>query len=144
MIISATSRKQTRDLSPIPQSTRSLYIQRPNSTSLKLVDHYLIRVDNVWDEKVVEGIQMLNHHLYIEKERDRFERKRLYGIVEQLPVWLTGKNHQPLDPGWPNHRLAVGHDLIQAKINQGIGDYHQNWEKYYNLAGKEDLEYMTL
>lgn len=111
---------------------------------MQLVDHYIIRVDNVWEETVVEGIQLLNQHLYIEKERDRFERKRLYGTVEQLPAWFSGKMHQPIDPGWPNPRLAVGHDLIQMKVNQGMEDYHTDWEKYYNLAAKEDLEYTTL
>ncbi|HET9135133.1 MAG TPA: hypothetical protein VFO76_00740 [Candidatus Kapabacteria bacterium] len=111
---------------------------------MKLVDHLLIRVDNVWEETQVAGLQILNHHLYIEKERDRFERKRLYGIVEQLPAWLSGKMHQPLDPGWPNHRLRVGHDEIQRWVNQGNTDYHNNWEQYYNLAAKDELDYLTL
>lgn len=111
---------------------------------MRLVDNYVIKVDNVWEETVVEGIQLLNHHLYIDKERDRLERKRIYGTVEQLPAGFSGKMHQPIDPGWPNPRLAVGHDLIQTKVNQGMDDYHTDWEKYYNLASKEDLEYTTL
>ncbi len=111
---------------------------------MKLVDNYIIRVDNVWEEKTIGQLQILQSRLYIDKERDRFERKRLYGTIEQLPAWFSGKNHQPIDPGWPNPRLHVGHDLIQTKINQGQTDYHADWEKYYNLATKPDLKYLTL
>lgn len=110
---------------------------------MKLVDHYIITVDNVWDERVDGGIITMNAVRYIDQDRDRFERKRLVGTIVAMPLGFSGKPHQYLDPGFPNHRLNVGHDDIQQAISEGNTNY-LDWELYYNVAGKDSLDFLTL
>lgn len=110
---------------------------------MKLYDHYIIHVDNIWEETVVHGLQVMNGLRWIDQERDRYTRKRRWGIVVSEPAGLTGSNHTFIDPGWPNPRIHVGHDLIQEKINMGFPEYH-DWERFYNLATHEEIMYDTL
>jgi len=110
---------------------------------MKLFDHYILYIDNIWDEPVVGGLQLANGLRWIDKERDRYERKRRWGIVHAEPAGLTGKDHNFIDPGWPNPRIHVGHDLIQEKVNMGFEEYH-DWELFYNLATHEEIMYDTL
>lgn len=110
---------------------------------MQLMDYYILTVDNVWDEREEGGLITQNAARYIDQDRDRFERKRLYGRIEAVPIKLTGKPHQPLDPGNPNYRLHVGHDVIQERINEGLPDY-LNWEQFYNTAIRENLEFLSL
>lgn len=110
---------------------------------MKLFDHYIIRVNNIWEETVIGGVQMMNGLRYIDKERDRYDRKRRYGIVVSEPAGLSGKNHNFIDPGWPNPRIHIGHDLIQEKVNMGFDEY-TDYERFYNLAVHEEIAYDTL
>lgn len=110
---------------------------------MKLLDHYIIKVETVWETGMVGNIQTQWGQRYPDQERDRYERKRLHGTVVSTPAGFTLNNHIFQDPGFPNPRLHVGHDLIQSKINEGFEEYH-NWERFYNLATNDHIEYDTL
>lgn len=106
---------------------------------IRLLDQFLIAVPNIWDEGDVAGVKTLNPAIFIDKERDRYERKVLKGIVYSAPIGYSEEPHMPVDPGIPNHKLFVGHDAIHGMINQG---YRWGNEKYHPGA-KERFEYLT-
>ena len=106
---------------------------------MQLLDHFLISVPHVFDEG--EGdIKTMNAAHYIDKERDRYERKVMKGIVHKAPLAFREINHMPIDPGFPNHKLFVSHDAIQEMVNKGY-----KWDNTsYHPGIKEHFEYITI
>ena len=70
--------------------------------NLQLVDAFLIAVPSVYDEGDGE-IKQTNTAFFIEKERDRYERKVTKGIIHRMPVGYSEERHNPLDEGIPNY-----------------------------------------
>jgi hypothetical protein len=105
-----------------------------------IYDQILIRVDNVYDVETESGMALINEAYFIDKERDRYERKIRYGIIESVPLEYSEKKHMPIDPGYPNPRLYTSHDDIQEKVNVGY-----EWgNAQYSPAAKEGLDYKTI
>ena len=50
-----------------------------------LLDHFVIAVKAVWDEGS-GGIRKMNPAFFIDKERDRYERKLTSGIILNKPL----------------------------------------------------------
>lgn len=90
------------------------------STSFRLKDRFIIAVSNVWDEG--GDFKHLNAAHYIDKERDRYERKIRQGVVFRAPSSYSEANCMPIDIGTPPPRLYVSHDDIQQKVNEGYKD----------------------
>lgn len=105
-----------------------------------LYDHYLIRVDNVFDDLKQGNLIGRNNAWYIEQERDRYERKVRKGLIVAKPTAYTNTNYQPIDPGVPNHRIYVGHDMLQHMALQGR---KSESIKYYPST-KEQIDFISL
>lgn len=115
-------------------------------------DFHTIRINSIYDDGLSEGgLIKLNSAWYrTEKELDRYERKSLSGVIESVPIGYTDKDFMPIDPGYPNPRIFIGHDIIQAKINKGFDwgndKYHAGlldaiqWEKLAEYGNKIDAK----
>ena len=105
-------------------------------------DYHIIEVDKLYDDRPTEtGLIRLNTAWYrVEQELDRYERKLLSGIVHAVPIGYSEKNFMPIDPGYPNPRIFVGHDAIQQQRNLG---YDWGNEKY-NAGLKDKIEFMSV
>lgn len=106
---------------------------------VKLLDHYLIRVPSVWDVESSSGIQKMNPAYYIDKERDRYERKLLCGFIESTPIAFREIPYMPIDPGLPPPRAFIGHDVIERMRQQGY-----NWCNKEYHPGANDLGFKML
>ena len=106
-----------------------------------LYDQFLISVASVYDEfQNKAGVSGLNPLHYFEGERDRSERKLRHGLIHAVPELYSEKNHMPVDPGYPNHRMYISHDAIQEQVNKGM-----KWdENYYHPGAKEKMEFVTV
>ena len=106
---------------------------------IRLLDQFLIAVPQVFDEGNVGGLKYLNAAHYVDKERDRYERKIRKGIIYKRPMGFTNENHMPIDLGMPPYRLYISHYDIQKQVNQGT-----NWaNEKYHPGLKEDYDYLT-
>lgn len=106
---------------------------------IRLLDHFLISVPAVFEADTHDGIKSTNTAFFVDKERDRYERKVRRGIVHAAPIGYTETKHMPIDPGLPNPKLYVGHDDIQQKINEG---YH--WSNaQYHPGGTNHFKYIS-
>jgi len=109
---------------------------------IQLFEYHIIKIDSVYDQRPTEsGLIRLNAAWYREeKELDRYERKLLTGTIAQVPIGYTETNFMPIDPGIPNHKIYVGHDIIQ---NQRNLDYDWSNEQYHPGA-KETIDFETI
>lgn len=108
---------------------------------LKLLDHFIIAVPSILDEgNDAGGLKKYNAAYFIDKERDRFERKLRKGTILAVPIAFREINHMPIDPGLPTPRLFIGHDAIEQKINDGY-----RWSNaQYNPSATEGFDYVTV
>lgn len=109
--------------------------------AIQLLDCFLIAVPRVYDEG--DGpIKHTNVAYFIEKERDRYERKIRKGTIYQVPVGFSEEKHDPIDEGIPNYKRFIGHDAIQQKINEGYKwgneTYHPGAKEGWNYVSRED------
>lgn len=108
----------------------------------QLFDYHIIKIDSVYDQRPTEsGLIRLNAAWYREeKELDRYERKLLTGTIAQVPIGYTENNFMPIDPGIPNHKIYVGHDIIQNQRNLGY-----DWSNaQYHPGMKENIDFETI
>jgi co-chaperonin GroES (HSP10) len=106
---------------------------------LQLTNYFLIHVPHVYDEGIVAGISKMNRHIYIDRERDRYERKITKGTIYQVPIGYTEDKLMPLDLGLPAPKFYIGHDDIQRKMNEGM-----DWDnRQYNPSSRNDLDWLT-
>lgn len=111
---------------------------------IHLFDHFIIKVDSVYDERPAEsGLIKINHAFYIEKERDRFERKLLCGTVQAVPFGYSTGNYMPVDCGVPPYKLYIGHDAIQRQVNMGYKDW-EDFQNYYHPGLKESFDFLSM
>lgn len=109
---------------------------------IQLFDYHIIKIDSVYDQRPTEtGLIRLNAAWYREeKELDRYERKLLTGTIAQVPIGYTENNFMPIDPGIPNHKIFVGHDIIQNQRNIGY-----DWtNEQYHPGAKESINFETI
>ena len=106
--------------------------------NLQLVDAFLIAVPSVYDEGDGE-IKQTNTAFFIEKERDRYERKVTKGIIHRMLVGYSEERHNPLDEGIPNYKRFIGHDAIQQKVNEGA----QWGNEKYHPGAHEGWQYVS-
>lgn len=108
---------------------------------IQLLDHFIIALPKVFDEgSDPGGLKRINTAYFIEKERDRYTRKVMKGTIYSVPVVYRELNHMPIDPGLPNHKLFIGHDAIQKKVNEGYG-----WTNHqYHPGAREGFDYITV
>lgn len=102
---------------------------------IQLLDHFLISVPNIFSEG--GDFKHLNAAHYIDQERDRYERKLRQGIVYSAPIGYRQINHNPIDPGIPNHKLFIGHDAINRMAQIG----HDWGNEKYHPGTKEHFKY---
>ena len=107
---------------------------------IRLLDHFVIAVKAVWDEGS-SGIRKMNPAFFIDKERDRYERKLTSGIILNKPLVYRETPHMPLDPGIPTPRRYVSHDDIQAMVMQG---YPWGQEQYNPSTNENVFSYVTV
>jgi len=105
-----------------------------------IYDHYLIRVDNVFDDLKEGNLIGRNNAWYIDQERDRYMRKVRKGLVIAKPTAYTDTNYQPIDPGVPNHRIYVGHDTLQTMALMG----RKSATIQYYPSTKEQIDFISL
>lgn len=103
-------------------------------------DYYLIKVDQVYDDLKQGNLIGRNNAWYIENERDRYARKIRKGLVIAKPMEFTQANYQPIDPGVPNHRVYVGHDMLQNFHNIG----RKSGTIQYYPSTKEQIDFISL
>ncbi len=109
---------------------------------IKLFDYHIIKIDSVYDQRPTEsGLIRLNAAWYREeKEMDRYERKLLSGTIAQVPIGYTEAPFMPIDPGIPNHKIYVGHDIIMNQRNIGY-----EWSNaQYHPGMKESIDFETI
>lgn len=105
-------------------------------------DYFIVALDRIFDVQTTKkGIITLNEAYIEEGERDRNIYKRIYGTVASVPRGYTHLNIDPLDPGVPNHRIFVGHDVISGRVNEG---YKWSREEHYHPGTTESYEFKTL
>lgn len=107
---------------------------------MQFLDHFIIGVSSLYDQG--EGdIKKINPAYFIDKERDRYERKNRHGKVISVPLVYRELNHTPIDPGLPTPRIFIGHDDIQQKINEG---YRWSNANYHPSTAERVYEYITV
>jgi len=109
---------------------------------IQLFDYHLIKIDSVYDQRPTEtGLIRLNAAWYREeKELDRYERKLLTGTIAQVPIGYTETNFMPIDPGIPNPKIFIGHDIINNQRNIGY-----DWSNaQYHPGEKEMIDFETI
>lgn len=112
-----------------------------------LRDYLLIAVDSMYEKAQTQaGLIMLNDAWLEtkdgeEKERYRFQYKRIWGEVVSLPRSYSDTPVYPLDMGEPNPHLYVSHDTINDMRNRG---YDWNRNDYYHPGMAEKYEMVTL
>lgn len=108
---------------------------------IRLLDSLLIAVPKIFDDGDGE-IKTRNLAYYIDKERDRYERKVLCGTIYRSPVAYSQENHMPIDPGIPNPKLHIGHDDIQMMVNMGYDwgneKYHPGTTEHFKYFSRAD------
>lgn len=118
--------------------------ERP-PTLIYLLDHFIIQVPSVYDERPGEfGLIKINHAFYIDKERDRFERKLLFGTIIAAPMGYSDSDYMPVDSGIPNYKLFIGHEAIQRQVNIGHKEWGEKYEHYYHPGRKECFDFLTM
>lgn len=106
---------------------------------IRLLNYFIIALDNIWDEGDVDGLIYMNANHYIDQERDRFERKVKKGIIYNAPIGYSNDKFMPIDPGAPNPKIFIGHDGIQLQVNQGY-----EWSNaQYNPSTCPGYKYLT-
>ena len=109
--------------------------------SLQLIDAFLIAVPSVFDEGT-GPLKHTNTAFFIDKERDRYERKITKGVIHRIPVGYSEERHMPIDEGIPNYKRYIGHDAIQQKANEGMGwgneKYHPGAHEGWQYVSRED------
>jgi co-chaperonin GroES (HSP10) len=107
-----------------------------------LRDYFLVAVDQMYEKMTTKaGIQVLNDAWIEEKERYRFQHKRIYGVVTSVPRGYSLTNVAPIDMGEPNPQLYVGHDIISEMRARG---YDWDRDHYYHPGMAEKYAMVTL
>lgn len=104
-------------------------------------DYIIIKLDRLFDVQEVGGLLTLNDAYVQPGERDRNVYKRIHGVVTSLPRGYTDSKIDPIDPGVPNHRIYVGHDVIQERVNEG---YPWARDTHYHPGTTESFEFKTI
>lgn len=104
-------------------------------------DYCIIELDRLFDVKEQSGLLTLNEAHVQPGERDRNIYKRICGIVTALPRGYTDLKIDPQDPGVPNHKIYVGHDIIAERANEG---YPWTRETHYHPGTTESFEFKTI
>lgn len=100
-----------------------------------LIDHLIISIPDLWNED--PDFLTLNPAHYFDKERDRYERKVVHGIIHQVPRGYSETRHMPIDPGFPPPKKYISHDDIQQRVNIG-------WDnKFYHPGAYEGWNWIT-
>lgn len=109
-----------------------------------LFDHFVIQVDSVYDQRPGEtGLEKINHAWYIEKERDRYERKLRFGTIIAAPMGYSETDYMPVDIGTPAYKLFIGHDAIQKQVNMGYKEWEKS-ENYYHPGTVEKFKFLSM
>ncbi len=107
-----------------------------------LRDYFLVAVDTMYEKTTTKsGIQILNDAWIEEKERYRFQYKRIYGVVTAVPRGYSKTNVAPIDMGEPNPHLYVSHDIIADMRARG---HDWNRQDYYHPGMAENYAMITL
>lgn len=104
-------------------------------------DYCIIELDRLFDVREESGLLTLNEAYVQPGERDRNIYKRIHGIVTAMPRGFSGQKIDPIDPGVPNHKIYVGHDIIAERINEG---YPWARETHYYPGATESFEFKTI
>lgn len=107
---------------------------------VRLLDHFVIGVKAVWDTGT-SGIKKMNPAFFVDKERDRYERKLTSGVILATPLVYREIPHMPIDPGIPTPRRYVSHDDIQAMVMQG---YPWGQDQYNPSTNENVFSYVTV
>jgi hypothetical protein len=106
-----------------------------------IFDYIILELDRIFDVKEVSGLLSLNESYVDGEQRDRNIYKRIYGTVISIPRGYTDTKIEPIDPGVPNPKIYVGHDLIQSRVNEG---YDWKAETHYYPTAVESYEFKTV
>jgi len=111
---------------------------------MELLDYHIIKADSIYDTRPTEtGLIRLNTAWYREeKELDRYERKLLTGTIVAKPIGYRDTNYMPIDPGFPNPKIFIGHDAIQSQRNQGVQPEWDNTKYHPGIC--ERINYATI
>lgn len=104
-------------------------------------DYVILELDRIYDVREVSGIITLNDAYIQEGERDRNIYKRIHGTVTAIPRGYTDLKIDPQDPGMPNPRIFVGHDIIAERVSEG---YPWTREEHYHPGTTESYEFKTV
>jgi co-chaperonin GroES (HSP10) len=86
-----------------------------------LKDSYIVAMDQRYESSTTKaGIITLNAAYVNDEDEGRHISKRVYGTVVQCPETFSDTVVSLVDIGYPPAHGYVGHDLIQAKSNQGM------------------------
>lgn len=104
-------------------------------------DFIILELDRLFDVREEGGLITLNEAYVQHGERDRNIYKRISGIVTSLPRGYSDLKIDPVDPGVPNYKIYVGHDVIQERVNEG---YKWDRENYYYPGSTESYEFRSM
>ncbi len=109
-----------------------------------LHDYFLVELDRLFEtQETKSGLLPLNEEWVQPNQEDRNIYKRIYGTVVSVPRGFTSLKIDPIDPGHPNHRLFIGHDIIQHNVNEGYkwsnDNYHPGTVDNYEFVTIEDV-----
>lgn len=86
-----------------------------------LHDSYIVAMDQRYESTATKaGIITLNEAYVNDEDEGRHASKRIYGRVVQAPASFSDTVVSLVDTGYPPAHGYVGHDVIQAKSNQGM------------------------
>lgn len=107
-----------------------------------LRDYFLVSVDQMYEKATTKsGLHILNDAWIEEGERYRFQYKRIYGTVTNVPRGFSETAVFPMDMGEPNPHLYVGHDTISDMVARG---HDWNRDNYYHPGMTEKYDMITL
>jgi hypothetical protein len=105
-----------------------------------LHDYFILELDRLFDVKEESGLISLNEAYASNEKRDANIYKRIYGKIVSVPRGYSGLKFDPVDPGYPNPKIYVGHDVISERAREG---YPWTRETHYYPGTVESYEFIT-
>lgn len=95
-----------------------------------LHDYFIVTIDQQYETSALpSGIIPVSGAWVDPEDENSNKHKRVYGKVITCPETFSDTVCSLVDPGLPPPEPFVGHDMIQARVNQGYG--FESLPKYY-------------
>lgn len=103
-------------------------------------DFFVVSVDQKYESSVTKsGILTFNTAHQNDEVIERFEKKRIYGRIESIPLQFGNHAIDLIDPGVAHPRKYISSEYIEAKVKMG----HKMGREYYSNSTWGNFDVIT-